>query len=388
MNRKKVCILVFSDIARDGRVLRQIESARTVYDVDVIAHGAWTAPENVKYFQVAKSDSSSLLSNVLRLAYLFAGRVKSALYERVFWRPPEHKQALEILRSGQYDLIHANDWDALPVAAMAKNSKNYILFDAHEYTPGQFTQNFTGRHLKSPYFEYMLRTYSKNIDAIITVSDGIANLYKENFGWNTSVIRNAPRYVNVDSHPVNATSVRLVHHGGAMRKRQLENLIHLVSLLDDRFNLTLILVPNDPAYLSKLKDMSGRLAPGRIAFLDPIPPASLPKELASYDMGIHLLTDVNLNHQYALPNKLFDFIMAGLAVAIFPLPEMEKIVREHQIGLVSAQPSLVSIASTLNSLSPNQINEFKKNSLTLAKTLNGDIEMQKLIDIYAGLLAA
>jgi glycosyltransferase involved in cell wall biosynthesis len=388
MCRKRICILVFSNIARDGRVLRHIEFARREYDVDVIAYGTWTAPENVNFFQLTNPDPSSLVSNVLRLAYLAAGRVHPFFFERAFWRQPEHKQALEILKKGRYDLIHANDWNSLPVASAAKSSKTCVLFDAHEYTPGQLTQHFTGRYFKSPYYDYMLRRYSANIDGIITVSEGIADLYQSNFGWNANVVRNAPRYVLVDTHPVNAASIRLVHHGSAMRKRQLESLIELVSLLDDRFHLTFILVPTDETYLSELKIMANRLTPGRITFLDPIHPAMLPRELAAYDIGVHLLTDVNLNHQYALPNKLFDFIMAGLGVAVFPLPEMGKIVNDNQIGLISADQSLSSMARALNSLSPHQINEFKKNSLTLAKTLNGDVEMQKLMDIYAGLLSA
>lgn len=387
MHRKRICILVFSDVARDGRVLRQIEAARKEYDVDVVAYGTWAAPENVGYFQLTKSDSSSPASNVLRLAYLAAGKVSRRFFEKAFWRQPEYNQALGILKNGHYDLIHANDWNSLPVASAAKCLGTRVLFDAHEYTPGQLTQHFTGRYLKSPYFEYMLRTYSKNIDGIITVSEGIANLYRSNFGWNADVVRNAPTYISVDTHPTNPASIHLVHHGGAMRKRHLESLIQLVSFLDDRFHLTFILVPTEKAYLSQLKDMASNLTPGRITFLDPIPPDLLPKELAAYDIGIHLLTDVNLNHQYALPNKLFDFIMAGLGVAIFPLPEMEKIVIENQIGLVSPDQSLSSMAGKLNSLTPDQINQFKKNSLALAKTLNGDVEMQKLMDIYAGLLS-
>jgi hypothetical protein len=99
---------------------------------------------------------------------------------------------LSISGRSNYDLIHANDWNSLPIASAARNSKTRVLFDAHEYTPGQFTQHFTGRYLKSPYFEYMLRTYSKNVDKIVTVSEGIANLYKSNFGWNVDVVRNAP----------------------------------------------------------------------------------------------------------------------------------------------------------------------------------------------------
>jgi hypothetical protein len=64
---------------------------------------------------------------------------------------------LEVIKHGQYDLIHANDWNALPVAASAtQGAKARILFDAHEYTPAQFDQYFTERYLKSQYYEYIL----------------------------------------------------------------------------------------------------------------------------------------------------------------------------------------------------------------------------------------
>ncbi|HLO18489.1 MAG TPA: glycosyltransferase [Anaerolineales bacterium] len=385
---KRICILVFSNIARDGRVLREVEYARRDYEVDVIAYGSWDHPENINYFQLERSDSNSFASNMLRLLSLAAGKFNSAIFEDIFWRQAEYKQAMEILKKGRYDLIHANDWNALSVAGFAvRGTKTLILFDAHEYTPAQFNQYFTGRYLKSQYYEYMLRAHSKDISGMITVSDGIAALYRKNFGWDATVVRNAPQYVSVESHSVIPGSIQLVHHGGAIPGRYLEELIQLISLLDERFQLTFILVPTDRAYLIHLKKLSSRLAPDRIKFLDPIAPSSLAAKLAAYDIGVHLLRAANLNHLYALPNKLFDFIMAGLGVAIFPLPEMAKVVKEYQIGIVSPDESIHSMAAMLNNLSASQIDEFKRNSLLLAKTLNGDVEMRKLIDIYAKLLA-
>jgi len=387
-DRKRVCILVFSEIARDGRVLRQVEYTRRHYEVDVAAYGRWNPPQNVNYVQLPMPASTSFNSNIARLFLLTAGRLNPEMYERVLWQQPEYKQAVEILRLGQYDLIHANDWMALPVAASAaQGTQTRILFDAHEYSPAQFDQYFTGRYLKSQYYEYILRTYSANVSATVTVSAGIADLYRKNFGWEATVVRNAPEYTSVDFHPTASTSIHLVHHGGAIPGRRLEDLINLIALLDDRFNLTFILVPTKGDYLTRLKKLSDRLAAGRIRFLDPVPPNSLVSNLAAYDIGIHLLTAANPNHLYALPNKLFDFIMAGLGIAIFPLPEMARVVKGHQIGIVAPEQSIRSMAGALNNLSPGQIDEFKKNSLLLAKTLNGEAEMKKLMDVYAGILS-
>jgi hypothetical protein len=80
--------------------------------------------------------------------------------------------------------------------------------------------------------------------------------------------------------------------------------------------------------------------------------------------------------------------MAGLGVAIFPLPEMSRIVRENRIGIICEKESIRSMADALNHLEAHQIDEFRKNSLSLARTLNGDVEMARLMDIYSTLLSA
>ena len=49
--RKKICILSFSNVARDGRVLRQVDAVRQHYDVDVVAQGEWTPPAGVRYLR-------------------------------------------------------------------------------------------------------------------------------------------------------------------------------------------------------------------------------------------------------------------------------------------------------------------------------------------------
>lgn len=94
-----------------------------------------------------------------------------------------------------------------------------------------------------------------------------------------------------------------------------------------------------------------------------------------------------ISYFHALPNKFFDYIIAGLGIAVSPLPEMERIVRQSRIGVISPNQTIDSMVKTLNGLSSNQVDEFKKNSLSLAKTLNGDVEMAKLMDVYARLLS-
>ena len=48
--------------------------------------------------------------------------------------------------------------------------------------------------------------------------------------------------------------------------------------------------------------------------------------IAEYDIGLFILSPINFNYYHALPNKLFEFIQARLAIAVSPSPEMARIV--------------------------------------------------------------
>ena len=110
--------------------------------------------------------------------------------------------------------------------------------------------------------------------------------------------------------------------------------------------------------------------------------------LAAYDVGLFVLPPVNFNYRFALPNKLFEFIMAGLAVAIGPSPEMARVVIDHGCGIVAADFAPATIAARLNALSADAIDAFKRRSLDAARVLNAEAEMGRLMGLYAELLAA
>jgi glycosyltransferase involved in cell wall biosynthesis len=90
----------------------------------------------------------------------------------------------------------------------------------------------------------------------------------------------------------------------------------------------------------------------------------------------------------ALPNKFFEFIMAGLAVAIGPSPAMAAIVNRYDLGVVADTFDPRALADRLNALTAADIDAMKHRSLAAARDLNAENEMRKLHDIYARLLAS
>ena len=385
--KNKICILSFSNIAWDARVLREIEAASNHYEVDVIGYGDWQAKSaNIRFFSLprSKTNIASVVSKYTRvpLGYLHPGQ-----WEKHFWQKQEYGFALQILLREKYDLIHANDWDSLPVAARAAEQVgSRLLFDAHEYTPAQGADRLMVRLFNLPVRVYLFKTYQEWITKSITVSDGLKTLYHENFGWSPEVIMNAPHYVKSEFRPVSPGEIHLVHHGAAIHSRHLEDLVHLMEFLDSRFVLDFILMKSEPRYFEHLKLLANKTSPNGIIFHDAVPPQKLSKELVKFDIGIPWLRASNLNHVNALPNKFFEYIMAGLGIAILPLPSMQKIVEEHSVGVVAADQSIQGMAEALNNLTVERINQFKQNSLELARTLNAEREKEKLMAIYRELL--
>ena len=81
MNKPRLCILSFSNLAYDRRVLREIEAARGSFDVDVIAFGDWTPPDGVRYFPLKREKSKLPLHNL----YYLLGWLLPPAYDRLFW---------------------------------------------------------------------------------------------------------------------------------------------------------------------------------------------------------------------------------------------------------------------------------------------------------------
>lgn len=319
--RPRIAILSFSNIASDGRVLRQIAVASSAYEVDVYGHGQWQPPSGVRFFSIPRLSAlkEPWYARWLRLLQYFSMRFSPAAAESVYWSRQSHREALNLLQGNNYQLIHANDWEALPVAALAaRRSGARLIFDAHEYTPDQDTGHFVSVLLWREYRVSLLKLYAGEVNAFITVSDGLSGLYRERFGWDCMVIKNAPFYQEVSSHAASGERVQLVYHGAPAPNRRLEELIYLLKMLEDRFTLSLVLLPSNPPYVQKLKSLAGHLTPGRVTFHLPWAVDEIVGQLSAFDLGLAVFPPNRSNHIYALPNKFLSIVWRGLPLLRFP----------------------------------------------------------------------
>jgi hypothetical protein len=308
-------------------------------------------------------------------------------YDKFYWNEARERN-YNLLSQGQYNCIIANDIDTLPLAVrLAGKNNSKVVFDAHEYYP-DYGQNLSLRDwLHRRLVNYQCETFLKKCDLMLTVSPGIRDLYKENFGVDSKLFLNTKQFHDLEPSALESNQIDLVHHGLALPGRKLELMIKLMEFLDVKFKLHLYLMPHETHlnYFRKIKRMC-KQKKNRIRFHDPVPTDRIIEEINQYDIGIFLLPPTNSNYRFALPNKFFEFIQARLAIVIGPSQDMGNYVAKYNIGLVSPDFNIKNLAETLNQLDEKKIMEFKSNSNRFAKVLSLETNGDDLLKDIAALL--
>ncbi|QPN62474.1 hypothetical protein [Synechococcus sp. CBW1004] len=365
--RQEVLVISFSPLHRDPRVRRQIEALSQDYRVHAAGLTDPCLP-GVSFTALRPLWANRFWSLVQ--AWLMLLRCYS-LMDTLMPRMRHGRRVLSPL-AVHCKVIIANDIDALPLAHQLAGA-GVVLYDAHEYSPGQNLFTWRWRFFHYPYRLWACKQWMPRSFRCITVNQPIAEAYRSLCGVSCSISMNMPNRYALDPRPTDPDRIRLIHHGGAAPMRQLERLIAMVGYLDQRFTLTFMLMaPDDSPYLRKLKHLA-RMHGDRIRFDPPVAFDSIVPTIRHYDMGVCLLPSTTTNLRLALPNKLFEFIQARLAVAVSPNPAMAALVREHGVGIVSDENSPQSMARILNGLTSEQIDQMRQRSHLAAASLNSDV---------------
>ncbi len=407
--RKSICILALSPIARDGRVLRQIQYLAPYYDLTVVGYGpahpdlahhphvAWVevAPppgsvESVGTEPKGREDRRQAhlgytLRRILFRLALHAGRHLPAFYNLAYSLRWGYQLALQGKLARRFDAYHANDWNTLPVAAAAAQRHHAkLVVDLHEYAPLEF-ENLRDWWLFEPLIRSVLQRYATDADALMTVAAVIAERYRHELGLDPLVVLNAPEYISPPLKQLDPHNIRLVHHGVAYQIRKPEVMIQTIALCESRYTLHFMLVP--APYIEALKKLAAEIAPGRVFFHDAVAPEKIVSTIAQFDVGFNFIAPTNYNYRVCLPNKFFESLMAGLAICTGPSPSMVEMVEQYGCGVVAPSFEPQALAAVLNQTSAEQWAVMQQAARAAAKELNAAHEMQKVVDLYERLFA-
>jgi hypothetical protein len=378
---KNICIITNDDPLKQPRVLRQLKyftSLNNQFCIFLVSNSKVKEYSVINY----ELDRFSFLKNFIRIL-LF---LKTKNYENYFWTKKNKDLAKNLLKV-KFDLIIVHGIrNILLGQKIARGAK--ILFDAHEYYPENFSDNFLWNFTFKGYYKYLCEKYLEKVDYVITVSPGILEEYKKNFNIkDIELITNATYYKNLEPSKVNKDHIKLIHHGDCSSSRKLELMIEAARYFNKNIHLYLMLVVSKSykLYYKKLLKMAEKV--NNVHFIEPVPTDKIVDKINSFDIGLVFIPPTNLNLKYVLANKFFEFIQARLMLITGPSIELVKYIDKYNLGKYTTSFEPKELAKLINNLTANEIEKYKNNVNSCAFELSDEQEnYSKLDTIFRKLL--
>lgn len=308
-----------------------------------------------------------------------------------FWNV--HRMMAGTARTRPARVYHASDLYTLPAQYLA--ARRYgarLVYDARECYP--HVPSTVGRPHVRLFWRLLERFFARRADAVFTVSQRIAERMADAYDIPPPVLlHNVPPYKDVtpstylrDQTGADDATCVLLHQGSIQKDRGCERLADAMHDVDGALLVFLGGGPKKP----QLQQMVARAElDDRVRFLDPVPPDALLPVTASADVGITLLEDTCLNHRYALPNKLFEYLMAGLPVLASDLPAIRDVVATHEVGLLVDPSDRRALVAALRRMVQNQSvrRHWAANTPSVFETFSWEAASQRLQRTYLDLLS-
>lgn len=291
------------------------------------------------------------------------------------------------------DVLVANDLDTLlPNFLLSKIKRSGLVYDSHELfceVPELQSNTF-----KKNSWKRLERWIFPKLKYVFTVNDSIAKIYSEEYNVQLKVVRNIPLLSNqkniehVSKEQLGipeGLKIIVLQGAGINIDRGGEEAVEAMQFVGN----AVLLIIGSGDVMDMLKKMVVDLnLESKVKFIGKVPFQKLVQYTRHADLGLTLDKDTNINYKYSLPNKLFDYIHAGVPVLSSDLVEIKKIVDEYAIGYSISSHNPKHIAEKINSilLDENKLQLWKKNTKIASEKLNWELEEQALIEVYSKFL--
>lgn len=368
MQKKKIIVSVINDLVTDQRVAR---TCNVLFEL------------NYKVLLIGRQQKAS---KALDKRDYDCMRMKLFFEKGPFFYAFYNIRLFFILLFTKADILFANDLDTLlPNYLVSKIKKIPLIYDSHEiFCEVPELQNNSQKKI---IWQTIEKWIVPNLKFCITVNSSIATYFENKYKVPFIYVRNIPNYT-----PVNQLKTRtelklpvgkkivILQGAGINIQRGAEELVEAFKYLDDNY---ILLIIGSGDVIHQLKNNANIFnLQHKIIFIDKIPASDLRHYTSNSNLGVTIDKDTNLNYHYSLPNKVFDYMHAGIPILATKLPEIEKLIIKYNIGTFISNHHPQHIAQQIELfLNSDEYLECKSNTVIAAIENNWKTEKQKLIKL-------
>ena len=321
----RIIVSVTNDLVSDQRVHKVCLTLQEIgLDVLLVGRRLKGSEEVQRSYQTYRM---KLLFNSGPLFY-------AAFNFRLFW----------FLLFKNHTLLLSNDLDTLlPNFIVSKLKRSVLIYDSHELFPE--APELQNRPFVKSIWENLERFLLPKLQNAYTVCRSIADHYQKQYGLKMEVVRNLPfRKIKTEQDKKQKT---LIYQGTINPGRGLELAIESLVYLND-YNL---LIVGDGQGLGELKELvEVKGVEKQVEFVGRVPYEELEKYTGQATVGLLLEEPLGKSFEYALPNKLFDYIHAGLPFIASNLIEVKRIVEAYGVGEIVQERTPQSLAKQIRNM--------------------------------------
>lgn len=281
-----------------------------------------------------------------------------------------------------FSICFAEDVFVLPVFyIVAKIKKAKVFYDSRELFG--FLASLKERKITQFLIYRLERCFIRKVDGVIVTggldAEFIRTHYKIN---NVFVLRNLPfikktfnKYNLRKKFNIPEENLLLIYQGVVVKGRGLK--LAFEALVETK--KTSLVILGDGEYKDHYENLVDEYCiREKVFFAGKVSQDDLLNYTASADLGICLIENLSLSYYYALPNKLFEYIMAEIPVIISDLPQMVKITDDYKVGYVIERNEVKTLLLLLQFLEDNKLplSILKQNCINAKMDLNWDKEFE------------
>jgi len=378
-NAPLVVVLLSNTFERDSRVLKEGASAAADgFDVVILALPRPGLPSRERRQGVR-------IVRMGRRAHLgpFRWLYRAVWYGRTVLYCLRHRPAI----------VHVNDLDPLPAGWLAARfSGAKLVYDSHELWPAGRVSVLRGK-----WFRFLLRTterfFARRCDAVFQATPSRAKAFAEIYGLSQPLtLRNCPTYQQPTPSDVLREKVGVppegriaVYCGSVTSGRGIEPTLEALALLPDDVHLV-FLGHAEPDYMQVLQAFcrQRRSLEQRVHWIPLVPYDQIIMHLVGADVGLCLIQNHSLSYYLSSPNKLFEYMMAGLPVVGSNFPEIGAVIEDADCGVTVDPDDPAAIAEAVRELlaDPAGREAKSRNALCAAKRYCWENQCRDFLETY------